>query len=90
MEYYTYILQSATTKRIYYGQTNDIQKRLNEYNAGKSRYTKPYTPWELVAYKSFSERKEAMKFEKMLKNLHSRERVRKFIDYHQFTILINI
>ena len=90
MQYYTYILQSHQDSRLYFGQTQNLEKRLQEHNSGQSKYTKPYLPWDIVAYKAFTDRKQALKFEKMLKNLHSRERVRNFISSYNFTLLKKI
>jgi putative endonuclease len=71
MAYFTYILFSEKASRYYYGQTNDLTKRLNRHNAGQVRSTKYATPWSLFAWKETLNRKEAIRLEKMLKNIHS-------------------
>ncbi|MCD4683955.1 MAG: GIY-YIG nuclease family protein [Bacteroidales bacterium] len=86
MLYFVYILKSEQDKRFYYGQTQDLDKRVEEHNSGKSSYTNKYIPWKLFAYKSFDSRSEAMKYERMLKNLHSKEKVLAFIFRHNFII----
>ena len=90
MKYFTYVLQSQKDNRLYFGQTQNLEKRLEDHNSGKSTYTKHFTPWVTVAYKSFTSRKEAVGFEKKLKNLKSRERVKGFILSHRFTKLKEI
>ena len=86
MPFYVYILQSEKDQRFYFGQTQNIEKRIIEHNTGKSTYTQKFIPWNLYAYKSCDSRKEAMKFERMLKNLHNQEKVLQFIGRHYFTV----
>jgi len=75
--YYVYVLYSAKYDKIYIGQTNNVEDRVEEHNSGKSRYTKRYIPWELVHYKKFATRSEAMKREKELKSHKGRDYIRK-------------
>jgi len=89
MEYFTYILQSQKDGRYYYGQTQNLRKRLEDHKLGKSTYTKLFLPWKLFACKKCASRAEAMKFEKMLKNTHDVERMLKFIARHDFIITKN-
>ncbi len=86
MPYFVYILKSEIDNRFYYGQTQDLDKRVEEHNSGKSSYTKKYVLWKLFAHKSFDSRSEAIKYEKMLKNLHSKEKVLAFVLRHNFII----
>ncbi|MBS1595822.1 MAG: GIY-YIG nuclease family protein [Bacteroidetes bacterium] len=39
MSFYVYILESATTGRLYIGQTNDLSDRLVRHNSGRNKYT---------------------------------------------------
>jgi len=81
-----YILISEKDGRYYFGQTQNLNKRLEDHNLGKSTYTKSFIPWKLFAYKKCVSRAEAMKYEKMLKNTHHTERMLKFTESHNFTI----
>ena len=67
--YYVYILRSNydTTQR-YVGMTSDIYRRLDEHNAGKSKHTSRYIPWELVWHCGFEDKYKALEFEKYLKS----------------------
>jgi hypothetical protein len=38
--FYSYILKSLVTGTHYYGSTEDLDRRLNDHNSGKVRYTK--------------------------------------------------
>jgi putative endonuclease len=86
MAYFTYILFSEKASRYYYGQTNDLTKRLNRHNAGQVRSTKYATPWSLFAWKETLNRKEAIRLEKMLKNIHSTKKLSAFLSRHEFQI----
>ncbi|MCW8811776.1 MAG: GIY-YIG nuclease family protein [Ignavibacteriaceae bacterium] len=77
--YYTYVLYSQKFDKLYIGHTSNLQKRLVEHNAGRSRFTKSYIPWELVYYKEFPTRSLAMKREKELKSHKGRDFIRKEI-----------
>ena len=49
------------------GFTEDLRRRLDEHNSGKSTYTARHRPWRLVTYIAFSDRAKALEFEKYLK-----------------------
>ncbi len=65
--YYVYIIQSLVDYSYYVGHTNDLDKRLDEHNKGKSKYTRHKVPWKLVYQEIFKTRGEAMKRENEIK-----------------------
>ena len=67
MKFYVYIIYSNKFDKYYKGFTQDVQKRLENHNSGKSRYTKNFLPWELVFLQSFETKTEALIREKKLK-----------------------
>jgi len=71
--YYTYILISEKTQKLYIGQTNNLDARVRRHNIGKNFSTKNRGPWKLIFSQEFENRNEAMKFEKYLKSLKNRE-----------------
>jgi putative endonuclease len=72
--FWTYIIYSRQFDKYYIGFTHDIEKRLIAHNHTKSKgFTRRYQPWELVFYKFFENKKEAMDFEKYLKSLKSKK-----------------
>ncbi len=87
MKYFCYILLSEKDHRFYFGQTNNLEQRLLQHNSGKSTYTKKFIPWKLIAYKQTDTRKEAMKLERMLKNLKGHSKIPKFIERHDFILV---
>ena len=67
--YFVYILKSIKDGTYYYGSTNNIEKRLEEHNRGKTRYTKGRMPWKLHYCEQFDSRSEAMKRELFFKSI---------------------
>ncbi len=65
--YYVYIIFSERHQIYYKGYTEQLVKRIDDHNQGKSRYTKGKGTWELVFYRTFKEKREALIYEKKLK-----------------------
>ena len=64
--YFVYIIKNSNN--VYYkGFTTDPVQRLEYHNKGLSQYTKNKGPWELIFIQSFTNKEEALKFEKLLK-----------------------
>ncbi len=70
--YYAYVLQSDTYKRRYKGSYEDLQVRLKEHNAGKTRSTKGFRPWNLVYFEEFKTLAEAIARERYFKTAAGR------------------
>jgi len=59
-----YLLRSETHHRkTYIGLTDDVPKRLLEYNPGNTPFTSKYRPWKLVVEIRFSDSVRAEAFE---------------------------
>jgi putative endonuclease len=67
MMFYTYVLRSKKSGRLYTGYTNDLRKRFNEHNERKSKYTKYTGPYELIYYEACVDMKDATARELYLK-----------------------
>jgi putative endonuclease len=66
--YYVYLLRSTNfPDQTYIGFTGDLKARLKAHDAGESKHTAKYAPWELVSYHAFSDRRKAQEFEYYLK-----------------------
>ncbi|MFC1947604.1 GIY-YIG nuclease family protein [Chloroflexota bacterium] len=77
-----YVLRSQSTGRSYIGQTSNLERRLQEHQAGDARYTRGRGPWTLVYKETYPTRSEAMKREKSLKSGKGREYLKNFLaDY---------
>lgn len=67
--FYVYLLRSqAKPNETYVGLTDNLKLRLQQHNAGKSAHTSKFAPWRLVTYVAFSNKAQAGRFEKYLKN----------------------
>jgi putative endonuclease len=67
MPYYVYILQSLKDGSYYKGYSENPFVRLQQHNAGESRYTSFKTPWKLVFIQSYDSKSAALIREKVLK-----------------------
>jgi putative endonuclease len=66
--YYVYLMRSVNfPTRTYIGFMADLRQRVATHNAGGSKHTAKYLPWELVSYHAFSDERRAREFEYYLK-----------------------
>lgn len=67
--YYIYILK-CSDNLLYTGFTNDISRRIDEHQLGrnKSSFTYKRRPVELIFHQEFNDVKQAIYFEKKIKN----------------------
>ena len=65
--YYTYIIQSKKTNKLYVGYSADLEIRIQQHNKGEVRATKNGKPWKLIYYEACLDKKDAVKREKQLK-----------------------
>lgn len=66
--FFVYAIKSEVDKRIYVGMCVDIEVRLKEHNAGKTKSTKGFRPWKLIYKEEAGNRIEARKREIYLKS----------------------
>jgi len=82
--YWTYVIKSQSTGKLYKGHTNDLNRRMKEHNEpgeDKRKYThKDPGPWELVYSEKYPSRAKAMKREKYLKSGTGREWLKKKLE----------
>ena len=83
MNFYTYILKSKTSGKLYIGQTSNLAKRVKRHNSGGSNYTRGKGPWELIFSMEFSTRAEAVQIERKLKGFKNTERIYDWIKRHE-------
>ena len=71
--FYAYILQSLKeTDRFYTGFSEDPFARLQDHNQGRDPHTAKHRPWRIKTYFAFSERQNALEFERYLKTASGR------------------
>ena len=67
MYYYVYVLQSKSHDFIYVGYTIDLPKRFQLHNKGQVKSTKKFSPFELIFYEAYRNKKDAKRREKYFK-----------------------
>ena len=77
--YFTYVLQSLTSNKLYVGQTNNLQDRIQRHNNSRNIYTKNKGPWKLIFSREFKSRTEAVKLEKRLKSFKNKDYLLKWV-----------
>jgi predicted GIY-YIG superfamily endonuclease len=66
---YVYLLGSLSDPRqTYVGVTDDLKRRLEEHNSGKSPHTSKYKPWQIEVAIRFTNDQLASAFERYLKS----------------------
>jgi len=68
MMYFVYVLFSEKLNKRYIGSTQNVDRRLNQHNLGKSKFTSGGIPWELIYKESFPTNAGARKREMFLKS----------------------
>ena len=63
-----YAIQSEVSKRIYVGQTDNLERRFREHNAGRVKSTKNERPWKAIASENVIDREQARWIESRLKS----------------------
>ena len=67
--YYVYILRSdAEPPHFYAGFTEDLDSRLKHHNSGGDLHTAKYRPWRIKTAIAFTDREQALAFERYLKS----------------------
>jgi putative endonuclease len=64
--YTLYILHSESIGKYYVGYTNDLPRRLTEYNRKKGKFTDVGIPWILVYSETFKSRKSRQFIEELI------------------------
>jgi putative endonuclease len=54
--YYVYIIKSKLKKYYYIGSTEDLKRRFEEHNSGKTKSIKHLIPFELIYYEAYKEK----------------------------------
>ena len=67
--FYVYILRTEKEPPHFYtGFTEDLQKRLKHHNSGEDPHTAKYGPWRIKTAIAFTDRAQALAFERHLKS----------------------
>ena len=72
--WYVYVLQSLKNKKLYTGLTSNLKRRLEEHNKKiGGKYTRNNSPFKLIFYEAFLNKKDAVRDELFLKSGYGRE-----------------
>jgi len=74
---YIYVLKSAVDDTLYIGQTNNLEKRLKQHNAGQTASNRRKLPYRLVYFEKANNRLEARTIEKRFKSGYMRKSFKK-------------
>lgn len=77
--FYIYILKSLKDNRTYVGYTDNLERRMAEHNAGRSKATKNRRPLELIFSEQFQASSEAKKRELYWKSGAGRRRLKELL-----------
>ena len=80
--FYVYILQSDKDKSLYIGYSPDLRKRLVKHNKNQVTSTKDKSPWKIIYYEAYIERKDATGREKFLKSGAGWRFIKKQLKYY--------
>ncbi|KUK83630.1 MAG: hypothetical protein XD98_0295 [Microgenomates bacterium 39_6] len=74
--YYVYVLQSKNQNFIYVGYTTDLQERFRLHNKGQVKSTKKFSPFKLIFYEAYRNKKDAKRREKYFKTTKGKTALR--------------
>lgn len=74
--YSVYVLQSERDNKLYYGFTNNLERRIKEHNNGKVSSTKSRIPFKLIYFENTNNIIEARKREKYFKSGFGRKYIK--------------
>jgi len=77
--FFLYILKSQKNGKFYIGSTNDLNRRLNEHNTGKTKSLIYLRPLEIVFFKEFENGRDARQMERKLKKFKNKNIIEKII-----------
>lgn len=80
--YYVYVLESMSDGKRYVGMTDDLRRRFQEHQAGKSFATAPRRPFLLIYYEAGRSYRDAQHREKYLKTTEGRRFLEKRLRDH--------
>jgi putative endonuclease len=70
--FYAYVIKSLANGQFYKGHCENLEKRLDQHNAGKTRSIKHATPFKIVYHEAFETREQAIIREKYFKTAAGR------------------
>ena len=79
MDYYVYILYSASLNKYYVGSTQDVQSRLEKHLQNHRGFTGKAKDWVLRYTETYNSKSESIKRELQIKKWKSRKMIEELI-----------
>jgi putative endonuclease len=79
--YNVYILWSLSRQTYYVGCTDNLERRLQEHNTGRSAFTRRGIPWSLRYFEQFETKERALHREREIKNRKSKKYIERLIEH---------
>ena len=76
-----YVIESLKDQTWYTGMALNAEKRLNEHNSGKNRFTKGHMPWRIIYTEDHSNWAEARVKEKYFKTNAGKNWIKKQLNH---------
>jgi len=70
--FFTYCIESVKFNELYFGYTDNLNRRIEEHNQGLNFSTKRFIPWKLIYYEACINEKDAKRREYYLKTTQGR------------------
>ena len=86
--FFVYVLKSLKDNKFYIGSTNNLERRIQDHNRGKSKSVKNRGPFKLIYKKEYQTRLEALRREKEIKSYKSGEAFRILISQNTFDPIV--
>ncbi|MEA3272927.1 MAG: GIY-YIG nuclease family protein [Patescibacteria group bacterium] len=80
--WYVYVIQSKKDDNFYVGMINDLKRRIQQHNQGKSFATRLRTPFMLVYYEAHSSKYDAVARERFLKTGWGKNWIKRTLNNH--------
>ena len=79
MMFFAYVLKSVHHDFFYKGHCQNLEKRLEQHNAGMTESIRPYTPFTIVYAEEFQTESESILREKYFKTAAGRRFIKKIL-----------
>jgi len=86
MIYTIYVLFSEEHQKIYIGYTSNLLQRFKSHQFLGKDWSARYRPWIVIYCEYFSEKSDAQKREKQLKQYRNRLKIREQLKYENFQL----
>ena len=82
MSYYVYIMESESSGQWYYGFSENLDQRILDHQSNRAKHTRFKGPWRLIFKKEFTNKTDALQFEKYLKSTRNKEYIKLKFAHH--------